>query len=87
MWADILSVITVIVLIVSLFFAVRKRNRAGITGVKSALSAIFLYLLAVTNLLAYWFNFVGIVSWGISIVLLILAAYFTKYIPKSKVNG
>ncbi|KXX84320.1 hypothetical protein AT277_07445 [Bacillus cereus] len=40
--------------------------------------------IAYLNLLAYWLNFGGIIIWLISIVLLLVAAYFTKYIPISK---
>lgn len=48
---------------------------------KSALTPIFLYLVAVVNILAYWLDFIGIVSWTISIVLLLFGAYFTKNLP------
>jgi glucose uptake protein GlcU len=37
--------------------------------------------MAVINLLAYWFDFLGIISGSITIILLIMGAYFTKYIP------
>ncbi|MDL4842361.1 hypothetical protein [Aquibacillus rhizosphaerae] len=50
---------------------------------KSALSPICLYLIAITNLLAYWFDFMGIVSWSMTIILLMLGAYFTRYSAES----
>ena len=80
----ILSIILIVSLIFSISVVIKKRNKAGVTGIKSALSSICLYLLAVTNLLAYWFNFLGLLSWSITIILLILGAYFTKYIPVSE---
>lgn len=40
--------------------------------------------MAITNLLAYWFNSLGIISWSITIILLILDANFTRYIPVSE---
>jgi hypothetical protein len=43
-----------------------------------------LYAMAVINLFAYWFNFLGVISWSITIILLLLGAYFTKYIPVSE---
>ncbi|MEN1968393.1 hypothetical protein WMZ97_10000 [Lentibacillus sp. N15] len=81
MFQDILSIVMCLVLLVFIAYVVRHRKRKGIKGIKRVLSSIFLYLIAVTNLLAYWFNALGIVSWGITIVLLMAAAYFTKYIP------
>jgi len=79
----ILSVILIIALVFSISVVIIKRKRTGITGLKSALTSICLYLMAVTNLLAYWFNFLGLLSWSITIILLIFGAYFTKYIPVS----
>ncbi|KOO51414.1 hypothetical protein [Viridibacillus arvi] len=75
----ILSIITIGVLCFSCFIVVRKRKQTGITGIKSALSSICLFLIAITSLLAYWLNFTGILSWAIIMILLILGAYFTKY--------
>ena len=84
MMATILSVILIIALIFSISVVITKRRKAGVTGIKSALTPICLYLIAIINLLAYWFNFLGIISWSINIILLILAAYFTKYISVSE---
>jgi len=75
----ILSIILVIALIFSISVVVRKRKNAGITGIKSVLTSICFYLIAITNLLAYWFDFLGLISWSITVILLILGAYFTKY--------
>jgi len=80
----ILSIILILVLIFSIILVVRKRKRAGITGIKSALTPICFYIIGITNLLAYWFNFMGILNWSISMILLILGAYFTKYMPVSE---
>ncbi len=63
---------------------VQKRKKAGITGIKSALTPSCFYLIGITNLLAYWFNFMGLLNWSITVVLLILGAYFTKYMPISE---
>jgi hypothetical protein len=81
MFQIILSILTIIGLIIAALVVVRKRKRAGITGIKSALPSICFFLIAVTNLLANWFNFLGVVSWGITIGLLIVGAYFTRYLP------
>ncbi len=80
----ILSAVLIIAIIFSITVVIRKRREAEVTGIKSALTSICLYLLAITNLLAYWLNFLGIVSWSISVILLIFGAYFTKYLPASE---
>ncbi|MFC7063805.1 hypothetical protein [Halobacillus seohaensis] len=74
-----LSIILVFALIYSITVVVGKRKMAGLTDIKSALTPIFLYLIAITNLMAYWFNFMGVINWSITVILLILGAYFTKY--------
>jgi len=60
---------------------IKKRKKAGVTGIKTALPSICFLLIALINILAYWFNFMGLLSWSISFILLILGAYFTKYMP------
>lgn len=77
----ILTIILLIALVFSIFIVVQKRKKAGVTGMKSALTPICLYLVAITNILAYWFNFIGLLSWSIGVFLLLLGAYFTKYLP------
>ncbi|MFC0417978.1 hypothetical protein ACFFHH_21500 [Cytobacillus solani] len=80
----ILSIILILALVFSITLVVQKRKKAGITGIKSALTPICFYLIGITNLLAYWFNFMGLLNWSITVVLLILGAYFTKYMPISE---
>ena len=82
--ATILSVILIIALIFSISVVITKRRKAGVTGIKSALTPICIYLMVIISLLAYWINFLGIISWSINIILLILGAYFTKYISVSE---
>lgn len=83
-----LPVILTIILLASLLFSIsvviKKRKNAGVTGVKTALTSICLYLIAITNVLAYWFDLIGLMSWSVTMILLILGAYFTKYMPASE---
>ena len=79
----ILSIILIITLILSIIVVVKKRKKAGTTGIKSALTSICFFI-AIINLLAYWFNFMGLFVWFINFILLILGAYFTKYIRISE---
>lgn len=83
----ILSVITIIVFMFSITLVIKKRKKEGITGIKSALTPICFYLICIINLLAYWFNFVGLLNWCITLLLLILGAYFTKYLPLIKTQS
>lgn len=76
------SIIILIALALSIIYLIRKRKERGVTGFKTALTSICFYLIAVVNLCTYWFNFLGIISWSLTIGLLILGAYFTKFLPK-----
>lgn len=61
-----------------------KKKKSGIKGLKSAVTSICFFSLAILNMFAYWFHFGGAFTWLFSIVLLLVGAYFTKYIPISK---
>jgi len=77
----------IILTVACIFFipvVIAKRKKAGVTGIKTALPAICLLLLMLTIILSYWLNVMGLVSWSIGFILLILAAYFTKYMPVSE---
>ncbi|MGM0753950.1 MAG: hypothetical protein ACQET6_18740 [Bacillota bacterium] len=63
----------------SIFYVVKKRKAAGITGFKTALPSICFFMIAIMNLLAHWLGFRGIISWFLTIVFLFVGAYFTKY--------
>ncbi|WP_404427422.1 hypothetical protein LG296_02790 [Ureibacillus chungkukjangi] len=81
----ILSILLVIALAYSVIMMLQKRKKTGVKGIKPFLSSICLYLISITNLLAYWLDFLGVLSWSITIVLLILGAYFTKYLHNNEV--
>lgn len=78
---NILYVISIVAFILVIPFIIKKRKKAGASGIKSALTSICFLLVALINILAYWFNFMGLLTWNVSFLLLILAAYFTKYLP------
>lgn len=81
---QILSIVLIIVLIISIIFVVKKRKKAGITGLKSALTQICFFLISIICLFAYWFKYTGLIIWVMNGVLLIMAAFFTKYMPRTK---
>ncbi|KXI93641.1 hypothetical protein ACS47_02855 [Bacillus cereus] len=78
-----LMIVFIIFLAVSMYIAYQKRKKAEIKGLKSALTSICFFSLAIFNLFAYWFQFGGMLTVLFSIVLLLVGAYFTKYIPIS----
>ena len=84
---NVLYIITIIAFIVVIPVIIKKRKKVGATGIKSALTPIFFLLIALINLLAYWFNFMSLLTWSISVLLLILAAYFTKFLPTVESNN
>ncbi|MBK5360265.1 hypothetical protein JFU18_03735 [Bacillus sp. TH22] len=79
-----LPIVLILFLVVSMYITYQKRKKAGIKGLKSALTSICCFLIAILNLFAYWLHFGGVFTWLVSIVLLLVGAYFTKYIPISK---
>ena len=86
MLPTVLSIVLIIVLAFSVIIVVKKRKKAGIKGIKSAITSICLYLFAILNLFAYWFDFLGLINWSITVILLIIGAYFTKDIPELMKN-
>ena len=67
-------------LIFSVSIVIKKWKKTERKDIKSVFSSICLLLMAITNVLAYWLDFLGVVSWGITIILLMFGAYFTKFI-------
>ncbi|MED1557482.1 hypothetical protein [Bacillus paramycoides] len=79
-----LPIVLIFSLVASMYIIYQKRKKAGIKGLKSAVTSICCFLIAILNLFAYWLHFGGVFTWIFSIVLLLVGAYFTKYIPLSK---
>ncbi|SDL87858.1 hypothetical protein [Sediminibacillus halophilus] len=76
-----LTILTVVALVFSISINIKKRRKAKVTGIKTALTSICFYLIAVIQLLGYWLDFLGTISWTMTLLLLIAGAYFTKYLP------
>ncbi|SDJ76938.1 hypothetical protein [Sediminibacillus albus] len=78
----ILMVITFIISIaVSIFIVYKKSKGYQNIGIKSYLTPVCFYLMAVINMAAILFELLGIISWLITMILLLMAGYFTKYLP------
>ncbi|MDE7554194.1 hypothetical protein [Bacillus tropicus] len=80
----ILPFVLIFFLVIAMYMAYQKKKKSGVKGLKSALTSICFFSLAILNMFAYWFHFGGAFTWLFSIVLLLVGAYFTKYIPISK---
>lgn len=74
----ILTIVFVIVFIIGMIVQIRRRIRAGLTGVKSAISPICFMISAAFNPLGYWFGFLGLISLLGSMLFLFLGAYYLK---------
>ena len=79
----VLPIVLILFVFVSMYMTYEK-EKAEVKGLKSALTSICFFSLAIFNLFAYWFHFGGMLTVLFSIVLLLVGAYFTKYIPISK---
>ncbi|MGI8314457.1 hypothetical protein [Halobacillus mangrovi] len=82
-----INVTLFVCLLFSIYYFLMRRKKAEITGIKSALPSICFFLIATINLSGMVFNLLGVFSWTLTIVLLLLGAYFTKHLPpKSEAN-
>ena len=80
MWPIILTALLLIALGFSVSKVIRKRKESSITDLKSLGSSICFFLIAIVNILAYWFDFIGIISMSLTTLLLITGAYFSRYL-------
>ncbi|WP_270181029.1 hypothetical protein [Alkalihalobacillus sp. CinArs1] len=79
MFTTIMSLLLAIVLIASIVLVIKKRRKAGQTGLKSALTPICFFSIAIINLFGMWFDLLGVFIWSLNIILLLVGAYITKY--------
>lgn len=84
---NVLYIISIVAFIIVIPIIIKKRKKAGISGIKSALTPICFLLIPLINILGYWFNFIGLLTSVITFLLLILAAYFTKYLSTARVSN
>lgn len=80
MWPTICTLLMLIAFGFSIKKIITKRKEASITGWKSLGTSICFFLIAAINLLAYWLDFIGIISLALTILLLITGAYFSRYL-------
>ena len=59
--------------------ATEKKNTNGAIRLKAIMSNIFLLLFSLNCFISVQVNNFGVISWAIGVVLLLLAAFFTKY--------
>lgn len=84
MWPTISTLLMVLAFGFSINKIIIKRKEAAITGWKTLGTSICFFLIAAINLLAYWFDFMGIFSMALTVLLLMAGAYFTRYLPDER---
>ncbi|KHF38360.1 hypothetical protein [Halalkalibacter okhensis] len=78
-------VITIAVVVFSAAILYHKRTKVkNVHGIKGWVSPVCMVLTPVFMLFAHLFDVVGIISWAVFFVLLLVAAYFTKFMPVPK---
>lgn len=77
-----LTAITCIIFIISIFFLLRSRRKYAITGFKTLLTPICFYMIGILGAIGLWTHSFGLFLWILIVSFLLLAAYFTKYLPK-----
>ncbi|WEG17851.1 hypothetical protein PQ478_04985 [Alkalihalophilus pseudofirmus] len=76
-----LTLLVISGIIYSVFFIQKKRREHHITGWKSLITSVCFISIALINAGANLFGMLGLISWGLTIFLLLMGAYFTKYLP------
>ncbi|PFW75805.1 hypothetical protein COL23_13275 [Priestia aryabhattai] len=66
------------------FFILRARIKKVGFQPKELLSSLCFYIISINCFLSMWLNYNGTISWIINMMLLLLAAYFTKYLKPNK---
>ncbi|UOR10411.1 hypothetical protein [Halobacillus amylolyticus] len=84
-----LQTLFIVALIISLFFVIKRakkyKQRTGTYGsLKMYFSSICLYMVGIVCFIAITFDLLGIGSWIVTTALLILAAYFTRYLNEEE---
>ncbi|WP_377890532.1 hypothetical protein [Alkalihalobacillus sp. R86527] len=79
MLSTVMAIVLMVFLVVSIIMVIKKRRKAGQTGLKSALTPICFFAIAIINLFGFLFHSLGVVIWSLNVVFLIMGAYFTKY--------
>ncbi|MFQ3544013.1 LPXTG cell wall anchor domain-containing protein [Halobacillus rhizosphaerae] len=82
-----LSILLIIAMIFSVLFTLKRRKKESVNGIKTFVPSLCFYLIAIVNMIAYWLNFIGVVSWTLTVLLLLTGAYFTKYLPVTQAKA
>ncbi|MGH2316332.1 hypothetical protein ACRC6Q_01125 [Planococcus sp. SE5232] len=80
MWPTIATVFLLIAIGFAVNKIIKKRKESSAADLKSLGTSICFFLIAIVNLLAYWFDIIGIISMSLTILLLITGAYFSRYL-------
>lgn len=76
-----ISISVLIIPVAAVVIFKKRRKMKKKYGFKSYITPICLFCNGIVALCAYLFHFPGVLSWGILIALLMVSAYYTKYLP------
>lgn len=79
-----LIVVFLFTMMISVLMLISRRKKENITGFKTLLTSLCFYSIALLNMAAYMFNFLGLATFVATFGSLLLAAYFTKYLPRKE---
>jgi len=77
-------IVFLLAMILSIIYLIYRRKKLKITGFKTLVTSLCFYSIALLNMAAYTFNFLGLVTFIATFGLLLLAAYCTKYLPRKE---
>lgn len=79
-----LIVVFLFAMMISVLMLISRRKKENITGFKPLLTSLCFYSIALLNMAAYMFSFLGLVTFIATFCLLLLAANFTKYLSRKE---
>ncbi len=78
-------IVSLICILTAFVIIVKKRKKlTNKGGVKSWITPVCFFLIPLLTIMAYTFDFIlfsGFVHWGMNVVLFVIAAYYTKFLP------
>ncbi|MDV2582429.1 hypothetical protein [Alkalibacillus haloalkaliphilus] len=72
--------VLLLIILFSIFVIYKKTQSVGIYSFKALITPTLLIMIGVLNTIALWNDAFGFISWMLTFVLLLIAAYFTKFL-------
>ncbi|GEN47075.1 hypothetical protein [Alkalibacillus haloalkaliphilus] len=72
--------VLLLIMLFSIFVIYKKTQSVGVYSFKALITPTLLIMIGVLNTIALWNDAFGLISWMLTFVLLLFAAYFTKFL-------